>query len=319
MIYARQPDGFSRSAGLGWQTRVVRLLAAATVFVLVGCDETSSRRGGMRGLQAPADDSPPDSPQLIVSKSAFAQAFLLVDDGRVRWRFDGDRFVVESWREPLPGSLRDQLLQDPSLAVYRIAGRWDLSPDGRRMMLTDLSSDHVETVESAKLKLDEADERLKLDAIEYELANHPGTPEFHPDEVHRGRCERVLRGDLLEVRFKGGQTETLQLAGILCPSADTEEGQAAIAELHDVIQNERLLIRIFNRFGDSPRSAQIITNDLIWLNFEMVRRGFAWHDKTTDREWQFALREDHARQQKLGLWATNTLPPPWLKAEKETH
>jgi endonuclease YncB( thermonuclease family) len=268
---------------------------------------------GQREAAPPVPEAAPETPArgpLILSPTALDESFLLAQDVPLRWRFMGERFVLESWYQPLPEALLRTLLQTTG-PVYRIEGRWQLLDDGHRFQLRDLQADGLAGLPLAELDVEAGPgQTLIVGGIACALEIHPGDPEVLPDDFYFARLVEALAGDLVEVEHRG-QRETVQLAGIVCPNPEHPVGQRARVRADELMRNRWLKIRIFDQPPHRPRRAQVIVADQIWANMRLVEEGLAWHDRPSDRQWLLSVREDKARQQRLGIWADPSLMPPW--------
>jgi endonuclease YncB( thermonuclease family) len=281
------------------------MVALLLALLAVGC--------GQREAPPPVPEAASETPArgpLILSPTALDEAFLLARDLPLRWRFLGDRFVLESWYKPLPETWLQTMLQSTG-PVYRIEGRWQLLDDGHRFQLRDLQADGPAGLPLAELVVEAGPgDTLIVGGIACLLESHPGDPEVLPDDFYFARLVEALAGDLVEVEH-GERRETVQLAGIVCPGVEHAVGRRARERADELMRNRSLKIRIFDQPPHRPRHAQVIVSDQIWANMRLVEEGLAWHDRPSDRQWLLSVREDKARQQRLGIWADPGLLPPW--------
>ena len=136
----------------------------------------------------------------------------------------------------------------------------------------------------------------------------------------------VYDGDTLRAE-KDGQELKIRFCGIDAPEKKQELGIEARDYLRSLINlgnGELLLVPIeTDRYGRTV--AEVYVQDskstAVNLNMQMLRDGYAWLyaqyvDNCPSKE-QFAIAEELAREEKLGIWKGSSIPPwEYRKANK---
>lgn len=139
-----------------------------------------------------------------------------------------------------------------------------------------------------------------------------------PGSVYDGDTLRVTKGsEELKIRFCGiDAPEKKQTGGI--------ESRDFLRSLIDIGNGELLLVPIErDRYGRTVAEVyvQSETDKAIPINLEMIRNGHAWHYAKYSGNCPmgdyFAIAEQTAKQEGLGLWNGNPQPPwEWRKQNK---
>jgi endonuclease YncB( thermonuclease family) len=131
-----------------------------------------------------------------------------------------------------------------------------------------------------------------------------------PGSVYDGDTLRVVRGnEELKIRF----------CGIDAPEKKQELGIEAREHLRSLVEmgNGELLIVPIEKDRYGRTVAEVYVQDrrksAIHLNMQMLRDGYAWLyaqyvDNCPSKE-QFAIAEELAREEKLGVWNGSNIPP----------
>lgn len=145
-------------------------------------------------------------------------------------------------------------------------------------------------------------------------------PDTAPDSASAGlyKVVGIKDGDTIEL-LKDGQTEIVRLAEVDCPEKAQAFGKKAKQFTSDLCFGKYVKLH-----GDSKRDqykrivATVIIDDTINLNSELLKAGYAWHFKRYSNNNEYALLEETARQQRIGLWADPNPVAPW-EWRKENH
>ena len=62
---------------------------------------------------------------------------------------------------------------------------------------------------------------------------------------------------------------------------------------------------------DGKLFANVYTEDGMFVNEQLIARGYAWYYKKQTKDKRLALLEETARDGKLGLWSDPSPVPPW--------
>jgi len=150
-------------------------------------------------------------------------------------------------------------------------------------------------------------------------ACEPG-PDTAPDKTSSGsyKVVGIKDGDTIEL-LKDGQTEIVRLAEIDCPEKAQAFGKRAKQFTAELCFGKYVKLRGDNKRDQYKRIvATIIIDDTLNLNSELLKAGYAWHFKRYSNNSEYALLEETARQQRIGLWAGPNPVAPW-EWRKENH
>lgn len=129
---------------------------------------------------------------------------------------------------------------------------------------------------------------------------------------------KIKDGDTVELLSPDHQNITVRLAEIDCPEKSQAFGQAAKQFTSDLCFGKmvKLIGNQHDRYGRTV--AQIVLENGININYEIVKNGYAWQYLTYSHNMELAGLEQHARENKLGLWQDANPTPPWnfRKGEK---
>lgn len=128
----------------------------------------------------------------------------------------------------------------------------------------------------------------------------------------------IKDGDTIEL-LKDGQTETVRLAEIDCPEKAQAYGKKAKQYTADMCFGKYVKLRGDNKRDQYKRLvATVIIDDTLNLNRELLRAGYAWHFKRYSGNHEYALLEEKAREEGVGLWAGPEPLAPW-EWRRENH
>ena len=120
----------------------------------------------------------------------------------------------------------------------------------------------------------------------------------------------ITDGDTVKVRCGEAAEEKVRLLQIDAPEKKQAFGSKAKEALSDLAFQKQVQLER----GDTDRYGRTLgrlTLDGTDLNFEMVRRGFAWCYRKYLTDSSCLAIEDDARQHQRGLWADASPTPPW--------
>ncbi|KAK1686260.1 hypothetical protein QYE76_047108 [Lolium multiflorum] len=117
--------------------------------------------------------------------------------------------------------------------------------------------------------------------------------------------------------YKKGDTKNraslkyrIRMRGIDAPELEMEHGEEARNELVKLIAGKCVTINVYgmDQYG---RYLGDIYCDGIFIQEEMLKRGFAWYFKTGETRPKLARWEKEAREARQGLWSSDNPQKPW--------
>ena len=137
-------------------------------------------------------------------------------------------------------------------------------------------------------------------------------------ETIQGEVVEVIDGDTIKVKI-GLETYSLRYIGIDCPECSANSayseiyGEEALEKNKAMVEGkEVLLIKDVSDVDQYNRLLRYVFVDTIFVNYEMVRQGYAHASTYTPDEScaEFlANAENTANQMSLGFWSSNFIPP----------
>ena len=122
---------------------------------------------------------------------------------------------------------------------------------------------------------------------------------------------KIKDGDTVELLSPDHQNITVRLAEIDCPEKSQAFGQAAKQFTSELCFGK--MVKLFgnqhDRYGRTV--AQIVLENGTNVNYEIVKNGYAWQYLAYSHNMELAGLEQHARENKLGLWQDANPTPPW--------
>ena len=131
-----------------------------------------------------------------------------------------------------------------------------------------------------------------------------------------GRVVAIADGDTITVLDAANQPHKIRLAGIDAPEKMQPYGQRAKQHLGSLVFNRQVTVE----WDKTDRYRRIVGKVLVNgsdANLEQLRAGMAWWYEKYRKEQSAADQrryyeiEQHARQQKVGLWQDPNPTPPW--------
>ncbi len=117
----------------------------------------------------------------------------------------------------------------------------------------------------------------------------------------------VYDGDTL-ILSDEGRAEIIQLFGVDCPEKEQPFGLRATDYSRNMVSGKNISIVIVD-VKRYPRCV-VYVGDMC-LNEELLRAGYAWHDRRYSSDEKWAYIERSAIEQKKGLWSQEGSIPPW--------
>lgn len=104
----------------------------------------------------------------------------------------------------------------------------------------------------------------------------------------------------------------VRFAHIDCPEKKQPFGKNAKQFVSDKSFGTYVELIHNNKYDRSKRLiAEVILEDGTNLNKELVKQGLAWHYKSYSKDKDYAILEDGARTNKIGLWSDKNPIEPW--------
>jgi endonuclease YncB( thermonuclease family) len=135
-------------------------------------------------------------------------------------------------------------------------------------------------------------------------------------ETITGRVVAVSDGDTLTILDASLQQFKIRLAGIDAPEKGQPFGNRAKESLSEMVFNKQVIVE-FNKEDRYRRKVGKVQHEGTDVNFELIKKGMAWHytayakeQAVTDRN-DYANAEAEAKALRRGLWRENTPSAPW--------
>ena len=126
-----------------------------------------------------------------------------------------------------------------------------------------------------------------------------------------GKVISVKDGDTIDILYNNKKL-TIRLAHIDCPEKKQPYGQAAKQFVSDKCFGQTVTIRHNNEYDRSKRLiGEVILSDNENLNKSLVKAGLAWHFKKYSTDNSYAVLEQEARKQRIGIWSEPNPVAPW--------
>ncbi|XP_047068849.1 paramyosin-like [Lolium rigidum] len=113
-----------------------------------------------------------------------------------------------------------------------------------------------------------------------------------------------------DTKNRASQKYRIRMRGIDAPELEMEHGDEARNELVKLIAGKCVTINVYgtDQYG---RYLGDIYCDGIFIQEEMLKRGFAWYFKTGETRTELARWEKEAREARQGLWSSDNPQKPW--------
>lgn len=126
-----------------------------------------------------------------------------------------------------------------------------------------------------------------------------------------GYVTGVTDGDTIYAAVDG-RNQTIRLYGIDSPEKNQAFGQVAKRFTSELVYQKHVRISAQaskDKYGRTV--ADVYVNDTIWLNYELVKAGMAWHWAKYSSNPKLAQAMEYAKKNKRGLWNDlGTAAPP---------
>ena len=125
-----------------------------------------------------------------------------------------------------------------------------------------------------------------------------------------GKVIKIADGDTFTLIFKNGFDVRVRLNGIDSPEKKQAFSKRAKQTLSDLIINKDVKVH----YESKDRYGRVLGDVYVGnvnINYEMVRRGMAWHFTRYSEDNILATLEKEARNNKIGLWVDSEPVSPW--------
>ena len=142
--------------------------------------------------------------------------------------------------------------------------------------------------------------------------------EAEKTKVIIGRRTKVSDGDTIHVVTDGNVKFKVRLDRIDAPEKDQPYGKESTAYLASLIRGKTVRVEWVKK-DQYGRVLGIIYLDKTDINLKMVETGNAWHYSYFDKTPAYIAAESAAKEQKLGLWASDNVVSPyeWRKNKRK--
>lgn len=125
-----------------------------------------------------------------------------------------------------------------------------------------------------------------------------------------GQVVGVIDGDTIRVLDEKNITHRVRLSEIDCPEIGQSFGKNAKQELANLIFQRVVFVQSdeIDKYGRELGTVYYGDKN---INFEMVRRGYAWAYRYYLKNQTYILLEDLAKGYKKGLWKDQSPIAPW--------
>ena len=125
-----------------------------------------------------------------------------------------------------------------------------------------------------------------------------------------GKVIKIVDGDTFDLLTDDTVKIRVRLNGIDCPERKQDYYQVCKDALSQYIFGKNVTLITHGK----DRWKRIIADIYVrneWINFKMVKNGYAWHFKKYSKDKKLAGAEENARKKRIGLWKMNDPVPPW--------
>ena len=128
---------------------------------------------------------------------------------------------------------------------------------------------------------------------------------------------RYYDGDT--VKIDGGMRQyKLRINDIDAPERNQAYGKQARRALINFCKHAQIQVQLSGTDKYQRDLGQLHCNQQSVSTY-MVANGYAWFNQRYSLDGSLLLAEQHARQQKLGLWQSSAPLPPWRWRQKHAH
>jgi micrococcal nuclease len=124
-----------------------------------------------------------------------------------------------------------------------------------------------------------------------------------------GKVVDVHDGDTITLLVEKTQHK-IRLDAIDAPEAKQAFGEASRKSLAKLVAGKQVTVT-FTKRDRYKRILGTVTVGGVEANFAQVSSGMAWHFRDYNKEQRYALAQEKAREQKLGLWVDKAPVAPW--------
>jgi endonuclease YncB( thermonuclease family) len=126
----------------------------------------------------------------------------------------------------------------------------------------------------------------------------------------RGRVERVVDGDTLQVVAGVGNRVKVRLWGLDAPEQAQPYGSAATQIARELAAGEPVVVKVRDTDPYGRIVGRVQTNDFD-VGRSLVLSGVAWHQRNYPTSERLVELEKEARRRENGFWEQEHPVPPW--------
>lgn len=130
--------------------------------------------------------------------------------------------------------------------------------------------------------------------------------------IYTGEVVRVIDGDTIHVKeYATKELHKVRLYGIDAPELEQPYGQNSKAALEAVLKYHTVQVQVKEK-DKYQREIAYVNAKGADISAFMLQYGYAWHYGCFDSSGFYKQLELYAKDNRLGLWATDTHIPPWI-------
>jgi endonuclease YncB( thermonuclease family) len=126
----------------------------------------------------------------------------------------------------------------------------------------------------------------------------------------QGKVVRIIDGDTFDLLTQDSVKYRIRLNGIDCPERKQDYYQVCKDALSRYIFSKNVVLTTHGTDRWKRIIADVYVNDT-FINYQMVRNGYAWHFKKYSKNKTLARAEEEAKKEQIGLWKLNEPVAPW--------
>ncbi|RMA66559.1 thermonuclease family protein [Ulvibacter antarcticus] len=130
-------------------------------------------------------------------------------------------------------------------------------------------------------------------------------------QVLSGKVIAITDGDTFKLMTIDSIIHRIRIASIDCPEKKQAFSKRAKQFTSDAVFGKNIIVEVASTDRYGRLIAKVHYNDSLVLNEELLRNGLAWHFVKYSKDTLLQELEDHARNEKIGLWQDPSSIPPW--------
>lgn len=126
----------------------------------------------------------------------------------------------------------------------------------------------------------------------------------------QGKVVRIIDGDTFDLLTQDSVKHRIRLNGIDCPERKQDYYQVCKDALSRYIFSKNVELITHGTDKWKRIIADVYVNDT-FINYQMLRNGYAWHFKKYSKDKVLSGAEADAKKEQIGLWKMNGPVAPW--------